>query len=132
MKQQTGVRVDAEVWRAYRALCSREKLRPALPIEEFLRLVLENDSALSLLRLMRGAAKARAEGFEAYARVLLDWYTHGKLWIDSLDGEEVSVETLLLDALKTVVDADLRRQIEEALVVRQREKHLKEKDSLKS
>ena len=38
-----GYGVEAEVWVAYRAVCSREKLRPSSPIEEFLRLVLEND-----------------------------------------------------------------------------------------
>lgn len=81
---------------------------------------------------MREAAKARVEGHEAYARVLLDWYTHGKLWVHGLGEDEVSVETLLLEALKTVVDADLRRQIEEALIARQREAPLKEKDARKS
>jgi hypothetical protein len=120
MKKQTGVRVDAELWEAYRELCRRQKLRPSQPIGDFLRLVVDEGSAVSLLRLMREAVKASAEGHKAYARVLLDWYTHGKFWIDSSDGEEVSVETLLLDALKTVVDADLRRQIQEALIVRER------------
>jgi hypothetical protein len=126
MRQQTGVRVDAEVWRAYRELCSREKLRPSLPIEEFLRLVLEKESALSLLRLMRGVAKARAEGFDAYARVLLDWYTHGKYWFSVGDDDDVSVEALLLDSLKVVTDAELRRRIEKALVADQRKRYNKE------
>ena len=48
MKLQTGVRVEAEVWRAHRALCGRERLRPSVPMEEFLKLVLENGSALGL------------------------------------------------------------------------------------
>ncbi len=126
MKQQTGIRVDAEVWRAYRALCSREKLRPSLPIEEFLRLVLENDSASSLLSMMRGVAKTRAEGFEAYARVLLDWYTHEKFWFPVM-GDEAPVEPLLLDALKVVTDPELRRRIEEALVAQQRRRYLEKR-----
>lgn len=128
MKQQTGVRVDAEVWRAYRALCGREKMRPSVPIEEFLRLVLENDSALSLLRLMRGVAKERAEGFEAYARVLLDWYTHGKYWFSTVDDDDdAPVEPLLLEALKVVTDAGLRLRIENALVANQRRRYNEEK-----
>jgi hypothetical protein len=76
--------------------------------------VVDNDSALSLLSMMREAAKSRVDGYEAYARVLLDWYTHGKFWINVSD-DEVSVESLLLEALKTVADSDLRRRIEEAL-----------------
>jgi hypothetical protein len=126
MKRQTGVRVDAEVWQAYRALCSREKLRPSFPIEEFLRLVLENESASSLLSMMRGVAKARADGFEAYARVLLDWYTHEKFWFQ-VGEDETSVETLLLDSLKVVNDPELRRRIEEALVAQQRRRYLEKR-----
>ena len=102
-------------------VCEREKLRPGEPIEDFLRLVVDGDSALSLLRLMREAAKRRVDGVEAYARVLLDWYDHGKFWVHSVSGdEEVSVESLLLDALKVVGDSDLRAQIEEALKAHQR------------
>jgi len=127
MKRQTGVRVEAEVWGAYRAVCGREKLRPSIPIEEFLRLVLENDSASSLLSMMRGVAKARAEGFEAYARVLLDWYTHEKFWFHFGGDEDTSVEGLLLEALKLVADSELRRQIEEALIAGQRQRFEKGK-----
>ncbi len=121
MKRQTGVRVEAEVWGGYRAVCSRERLRPSFPVEEFLRLVLEDGSASSVLRMMRGVAKARADGFEAYARVLLDWYTHEKFWFN-VGGEETSVEALLLEALKVVADPELRRRIEEALVAQQRKR----------
>jgi hypothetical protein len=120
MKKQTGIRVEAELWEAYRELCRRQKLRPSQPVEDFLRLAVNEDSAVSLLRLMREAAKTRVEGHEAYARVLLDWYTHGKIWITGSGEEEVSVETLLLDALKTISDPELRGQIEEALTARQR------------
>jgi hypothetical protein len=126
MKVQTGVRIDSEVWRAYRVLCSREKQRPSLAIEEFLRLVLENDSVLRLLSLMRDVAKSRVEGFDAYARVLLDWYTHEKYWF-SVNDSDASVEALLLDSLKVVTDAELRQLIENALVAHQRKIHLKKK-----
>ena len=77
---QTGVRVDSELWHAYRLLCRREKLRPSKAIEEFLRVMVDADSVMSVLGLMREAARSRVEGLEAYARVLLDWYTHGKFW----------------------------------------------------
>ena len=128
MKTQTGVRVDAELWRAYRMVCGREKLRPSRPIEEFLRFVVDNGSALSLLSMMREAAKSRVDGFEAYARVLLDWYTHGKIWFH-VGGEETSVEWLLLDALKMVADSDLRRRIEEALTAEQRRIYVEKKEA---
>jgi hypothetical protein len=120
MKKQTGVRVEAELWEAYRELCRSQKLWPSQPIEEFLRLAVEGGSAVGLLRSMRESAKTRAEGHLAYARVLLDWYTHGKFWVDGPGEDDLSVETLLLDALKTVADQELRGQIEEALMARQR------------
>ena len=106
MKRQTGVRVDSELWHDYRLVCSRDRLRPSQPIEDFLRLVVENDSAMSLLRMMRGAAKTQVDGVKAYVRVLLDWYAHDKYWIKISD-ENTSVESLLLDALKVVTDPDL-------------------------
>ena len=120
MKKQTGIRVEAELWKTYRELCRQQKLRPSQPIEDFLQIAVNEDSAVSLLRLMREAAKTRVEGHEAYARVLLDWYTHGKIWITGSGEEEVSVETLLLDALKTISDPEMRGKIEEALTARQR------------
>lgn len=116
MKMQTGIRVEAEVWRAYRALCSRDRLRPSVPVEEFLRLVLEHDSAAGFLTLIRGTAKARAEGFDAYARVLLQWYTHEKRYFNAAGEDQASVEGLLLEALKVVSDSELRQRIEEALI----------------
>ena len=121
---QTGMRVDAEIWGAYRKLCSREKVRPHRPIEEFLRLVVDSDSVSSLLIMMRETAKSRVDGYHAYARVLLDWYTHGKFWTNVQD-EELSVEGMLLDALKLVTDVDLRRRIEEALIDNQRSRNTK-------
>jgi hypothetical protein len=117
VKRQVGIRVDAELWDAYRLVCGREKLRPAEPVEAFLGLVVDVDSALGVLTLTREAAKARVKGWEAYARVLLSWHAKRKFWISS-SGEDESVEFLLLNALKMVVDPDLRRQIEDALVSR--------------
>jgi len=127
MKMQTGMRVEVEVWRAYRVLCSRERLRPSVPVEEFLRLALENGSALGFLTLVRGATKAHVEGFDAYARVLLDWYTHGKRYFNAAGQDQASVEGLLLEALKVVADSELRQQIEEALIATQRERYLEKK-----
>jgi hypothetical protein len=113
------MRVDVEIWGAYRKLCSREKVRPSRPIEEFLRLMVDSDSVSSLLIMMRETAKSRVDGYHAHARVLLDRYTHGK-FLTKVQDEDVSVEGMLLDALKLVTDADLRRRIEEALIVTQR------------
>jgi hypothetical protein len=126
VRVQTGVRVDSELWQTYRGLCRREKLRPSEPIEEFLRLMVDADSAMSVLSLMREAARSRVEGLEAYARVLLDWYTHGKFWFP-VQGEEdgAPVEGLLLDSLKLIADPDLRKRIEEALIAHQREAYEK-------
>jgi hypothetical protein len=125
LKKQMGVRVESEVWRAYKVVCGRESLRPGQPIEDFLRLVVDGDSALSVLRVMREAAKSRVDGFEAYARVLLDWFVHGKFWFSTSGEEDVSVEGMLLDALKVVADPDLRQKIENALIDNQRKRELR-------
>lgn len=110
--------IDAQVWEAYRGLCSREKLRPSEPIEEYLRVILQNGSALTVLSMIQGMAKARSEGVEAYARVLLNWYKNKKYWIRAPDDNDASVETTLLQALKEVADPQLRKEIQEALMIR--------------
>lgn len=53
-------------------------------------------------------------GFDAYARVLLDWYRHGKRFFNSAGEDHASVEGLLLEALKVVSDSGLLQRIEEA------------------
>ena len=35
--------------------------------------------------MLEGMEKSRVEGLEAYARVLLDWYTHEKFWFYTTD-----------------------------------------------
>jgi hypothetical protein len=122
MRKQTGLRMNAQVWEAFRDLCSRENLRPNEPIEEFLRLVLHNGSALTVLNAVRGMMGAIPEGFEAYARVLLNWYKNGQLWMRVTDETEASVEPMLLHALKDVADPQLRRDIQEALMIKSRKK----------
>jgi hypothetical protein len=57
----------------------------------------------------------KAEGIEAYARVLLNWYKKGTRWIMITDEEGTPIETMLLSALKDVPDPELRSQIEEAM-----------------
>ena len=113
MKKQIGIWVDAAVWHAYRELCSKEKFRPAEPIEKFLQLVLHEKSVASVFSWMNMAAKA--EGFEAYVRVLLNWYKNGKLWIYVTDEDEAPIEPMLLEALKHVTNNKLRQEIEEVL-----------------
>ncbi|MGA3192650.1 MAG: hypothetical protein ABSD73_09100 [Candidatus Bathyarchaeia archaeon] len=131
MKKQTGFWVDAQVWEAYRGLCSREKLRPSEPIEQYLRVILQYGSALTVLNMIRGMAKAGSEGIEAYARVLLDWYKNEKQWIHVTDESEAPVEPMLLNALKKVADPQLRKEIQEALMVRPHEQASKKDESEK-
>jgi hypothetical protein len=117
MKRQTGVWIDAQVWDAYRELCDREKLRLSEPIEEYLRLVLQNGSALTVLNMLQSMAKTRSGGFEAYVQVLLNWHRTGVYWIPVTGENEVSVEHMLLNALKDVVDPQLQKEIREGLMV---------------
>jgi hypothetical protein len=63
-------------------------------------------------------ARARSQGLEAYARVLLKWYKNGKQWVPVTDQNAASVETMLLHALTDVADPQLRRDMEEALMMR--------------
>ena len=113
MKKQIGIWVDAAVWHAYRELCSKERFRPAEPIEKFLQFILHDGSIMVVVNLMNKAEKA--EGFEAYVRVLLEWYKNGKVWLDVTDEDEAPIEPMLLEALKLVVNCNLRQEIEEAL-----------------
>jgi hypothetical protein len=104
-------------------------MRPAVPVEEFLRLIVRTGSLRTILDMLKGMEKSRVEGLEAYARVLLDWYTHEKFWFYTGDEEQHPTEQLLLEALKNVQDQRLRRQIEEALKAggrREQEEHKRE------
>lgn len=114
MKKQIGVWVDAAVWLAYKELCSKEKFRPAEPIEKFLQFILHDGSIMPVLNLMNTTNKA--EGFEAYVRVLLSWYRNGKLWMYVTDEDEAPIEPMLLEALKLVTNPKLRQEIEETLI----------------
>jgi hypothetical protein len=116
MKIQTGVRIEAEVWQAYKKLCSRDRLRPSLPIEEFLKSAVDNESILGFLTLLRATAKSEAEGINANARVLLNWHAKGRRYFNALGHDDAPIEGLLLDALKTITDPELRQQIEKALI----------------
>ena len=69
---------------------------------------------------MRVQAKAQAEDVDAQARVLLDWYTHGKYFFYAVGEYEAPIEGLLLEVLKAVTDSELRQRIEEALIAKQR------------
>jgi hypothetical protein len=113
MKRQIGVWVDSSVWQSYRELCGRERVKPGESLEEFLRFVLGQGSVLAVVNMLKRLGKA--EGFEAYARVLLSWYNSGYRWIQTSDEDEAPVEPMLLNALKDVSDPQLRGEIEKAL-----------------
>ncbi|MEM2631517.1 MAG: hypothetical protein QXE00_03005 [Candidatus Bathyarchaeia archaeon] len=118
MKRQIGVWVDAQLWSVYKELCGKEGLRPAEPIEAFVGFVVRSGSALAVLNMLRAMGEAEAESFEAYARVLLNWYKGGKYWVYVTDENEAPVEFLLLEALKKVRNKALREEIEEVLKIK--------------
>jgi len=88
----------------------------AEPIEKFISFILRDGSALSVLNWLDKAGKA--EGLEAYARVLLNWYKNGKRWIHVTDEDEAPIEPMLLSALKEVADPQIREAIEEELSIK--------------
>jgi hypothetical protein len=102
------------------------------PIEELIKLVLQNGSALTVLNMMQGMIEARSEGFEAYARVLLSWYTNRRYLINLADGSEAFVEPMLLQALRDVSDPQLRRDIQEVLMIKPSKRTLKKDEGKKS
>lgn len=118
LKRQIGVWVDAQLWSVYKELCGKEGLRPAEPIEAFVGFVVRSGSALAVLNMLRAMGEAEAESFEAYARVLLNWYKGGKYWVYVTDENEAPVELLLLEALKKVRNKALREEIEEVLKIK--------------
>lgn len=120
MKKQFGLWIDSQIWKVYRDLCRSEKLRPSEPIREFLGLVLRSGSPLAVVNMMQGMMKERSKSFEAYARVLLNWYKNGKMWIHVTDESEAPVEPMLVHALKDVVNPQLRKDIQETLMIRPR------------
>jgi len=127
VKKQTGIWIDSRIWEQYRRLCSNEKLRPSESIEEFLKLVLRTGSPSTVLDMMKAMEKSRVEGIEAYARMLLDWYTHEKFWIDIEDEKQRSTEQLLLEAIKkrarSAVEAADRRGTSGRRTPRTRRRH---------
>ena len=78
MRWQIGVWADAVLWSAYRELCGRDGLRPGEPTEVFVGFVVGSGPASAALNMLRAMEVAEAEGFEAYARMLLDWYKSSK------------------------------------------------------
>jgi hypothetical protein len=118
MKKQTGIRMDTQVWEAYRDICHRENLRPNEPIEQFLRLLLRDGSAPTVLNMVRSMTWTKPESFEAYARVLLNWYKNRQLWIHVTEETEAPVKPMLLHALKDVADPQLREEIQETLMIK--------------
>jgi hypothetical protein len=42
----------------------------------------------------------KTEGFEAYARVLLDWYRNGKRWMSVTDEDKVPIEPIAASSFK--------------------------------
>jgi hypothetical protein len=120
VKRQVGVRVDVELWDAYKRICACEGLWSNVGVEGFLRVVVGVGSVLSALRLLQRAVDAGVEGFDDYARVLLSWYRGGRSWV-YVEGRQVAVDGMLLLALKAVSDSRLRGEIREALMQKREE-----------
>ncbi len=59
--------------------------------------------------------KKETVGFEAEARVLVDWLEKGKHFYRSAEGEEINISGRLIGLLSKVSDAALRLRMEEAL-----------------
>ena len=121
MRKQIGVLVDVQVWNVYREVCRREKLWPCQPIEEFLKLIMRNGSALTVLNMIQSMGGVEPAAFEAYARVLLNWYKNGRYWVHVTDEIEAPVEHMLLHSLKDITDPRLRNDIQKTLIVRPHE-----------
>ncbi|MCK4478161.1 hypothetical protein KAU88_06505 [Candidatus Bathyarchaeota archaeon] len=113
LKTQIGVWIDSATWNAYKMLCSREKLRPAEGLEEFLKVVNCEGSVAAALQLLRSTADD--EGVKAQVEVLMKWSRQGKYWFYDNRGKQVNIKGVLLEKLGKIRDPRLRAEVEALL-----------------
>jgi len=104
-----------------------KKVRPYQPFEEFSQVGSEEPFDFNSGAHTSWGSKASRRRIQRLRAAALNWYAYGKFWVDIQD-KDISLEELLLDALKLVSDADLRRRIEETLIERQRSKNKKSQE----
>jgi len=122
LKTQIGVSISASTWNAYKSLCSREKLRPAEGIEEFLKAVNNKGSILTVMSQIQ--ERENDEGFKAQIRVLMEWWRIGDYWYHD-NGKDKTVEGTLLQKLREIHDPQLRAEVEALLVKKRKENQKK-------
>jgi hypothetical protein len=103
-----GFRFDPELYADFSGLVDRAHCTLTVAYEEFMRICVEREALVF-------PEKANVEGFEAEARVLVDWLGKGKRFYRGGNGEEVNIPGRLVWLLTRVRGAELRSAIEEQL-----------------
>ncbi len=106
-KEFKGFRFDSNLYGDFKKLASKEGTTVTAAFERFMTCCI-TDGALSF-------PKKEAGGFEAEARVLIDWLSKGKHFYRNPKGEEINICGRLIELLGKVSTPQLRLQIEEAL-----------------
>ena len=102
-----GFRFDPELYGGFKRLASAGGCTVTGVFERFMSGCVEQGSLVF--------AERGVEGFEAEARVLVDWLRKGKRFYRGGDGEEVSVAGRLVWLLTKVRSVELLSEVEEVL-----------------
>jgi hypothetical protein len=103
-----GFRFDPELYADFSKLVDRTSYTLTAAYEKFMTICVEQDALVF-------PEKANVEGFEAEARVLVDWLGKGKRFYRGGNGEEVNIPGRLVWLLTRLRGAELRSEIEEKL-----------------
>jgi hypothetical protein len=102
-----GFRFETQLYSDFQSVSSAAGLTATCAFERFMIACVE--------RKLLVFPEMSVEGFEAEARVLVDWLSKGKRFYRSENGTEVNISGHLIELLLKVHDSKLRTEMEEIL-----------------
>jgi len=102
-----GFRFETQLYSDFQSVASAAGLTATCAFDRFMNACVE--------RKLLVFPEMSVEGFEAEARVLVDWLSKGKRFYRSENGTEVNISGRLVDLLLKVHDSKLRVEMEDAL-----------------
>ncbi len=102
-----GFRFEAKIYGDFKSVASAGGCTVTGAFERFMDVCVE--SGLLVF------PEKNIEGFEAEARVLVDWLRKGRRFYRGEDGVEVNISGRLVELLLKVRDSELRHEMEDAL-----------------
>ncbi|MCK4482120.1 hypothetical protein KAU55_02765 [Candidatus Bathyarchaeota archaeon] len=107
-KQLKAFRFPGDVYSRFKQVASKGGYTATAAFTRFMTLCVDWDELVF-------PEEPNAEGAEARARVLLNWWKKGKFWYTFETGKNLAVESRLLELLSKVEDKSLRDEIEAEL-----------------